>query len=487
MAKEINVILSSKTTLVLEEDANKGDFINLNSISSYDHEALEKIFDNAKESYISQRINKEVNALLTNEVAKFNDSLKEKDKELSLLRLEYDNLVKSSKKELESVKENIRLSVEQEKSKEISDLKLQLSSLNSKLNDLSKENEVKLTKELATLKVSYENKIKDLENEVNNLKTNQNLTIEIEKNKIKEDLNKQISDLTLSKEQLKVDLNKEKEEEINALKKEISLKQERINQLELNKSSLNVKRLGEELEKWCQNEYESYSNAGAFLNSSFIKDNDVVKEEDESKGSKGDFIFKHYSSSDFKDENLLTSICLEMKNESNVSTHKKTNASYFTQLDKNRNKKKLEYALLVSELEWDSANDVPIKKVNEYEKMFIVRPPYFISFISLLVALSDKYKDILVEVSKTKEEFKKSDDVIKEFDEFKRKYLEDIMSKLNKKISKIGEDAKKINDLSVSIMNDSNDIINGFINEMKLKIDRFDISKIARKLDRLED
>ena len=324
-------------------------------------------------------------------------------------------------------------------------------------------------------------------NEVNNLKTNQNLTIEIEKNKIKEDLNKQISDLTLSKEQLKVDLNKEKEEEINALKKEISLKQERINQLELNKSSLNVKRLGEELEKWCQNEYESYSNAGAFLNSSFIKDNDVIKEEDESKGSKGDFIFKHYSSSDFKDENLLTSICLEMKNESNVSTHKKTNASYFTQLDKNRNKKKLEYALLVSELEWDSANDVPIKKVNEYEKMFIVRPPYFISFISLLVALSDKYKDILVEVSKTKEEFKKSDDVIKEFDEFKRKYLEDIMTKLNKKISKIGEDAKKINDLSISIMNDSNDIINGFINEMKLKIDRFDISKIARKLDRLED
>ena len=93
----------------------------------------------------------------------------------------------------------------------------------------------------------------------------------------------------------------------------------------------------------------------------------------------------------------------------------------------------------------------------------------------------------LLLVSKTKEEFKKSDDVIKEFDEFKRKYLEDIMSKLNKKISKIGEDAKKINDLSVSIMNDSNDIINGFINEMKLKIDRFDISKIARKLDRLED
>ena len=65
-------------------------------------------------------------------------------------------------------------------------------------------------------------------------------------------------------------------------------------------------------------------------------------------------------------------------------------------LDKDRIKKGCEYALLVSELEWNSDNDVPIKKVPEYEKMYVVRPQYFITFLSIVYSFGMKYKDLLV-------------------------------------------------------------------------------------------
>ena len=100
----------------------------------------------------------------------------------------------------------------------------------------------------------------------------------------------------------------------------------------------------------------------------------------------GDYIFKVYASSSHKENELLTSVACEMKNESPNSTNKKKNSDHFLKLDKDRKKKGCEYALLISELEWDQANDVPIRKVVGYEKMYVVRPQYFITFLSKAMA-----------------------------------------------------------------------------------------------------
>ena len=87
------------------------------------------------------------------------------------------------------------------------------------------------------------------------------------------------------------------------------------------------------------------------------KDNKVLQNEDELKGSKADYIFEIYATEDKKEEDLLTSVCLEMKDENPDSKVKKTNEDYYKQLDLNRKKKNCKYALLVSNLDLSSSND----------------------------------------------------------------------------------------------------------------------------------
>ena len=96
-----------------------------------------------------------------------------------------------------------------------------------------------------------------------------------------------------------------------------------------------------------------------------------------------------------------------MKNENPESKTKKKNADYYKKLDSDRTKKNCEYALLVSELEMDKFNDAPIVKVTDYPKMYMVRPPYFIAFLSIIESLGKKYKDLLEKVNKEIAKMKK--------------------------------------------------------------------------------
>ena len=121
-------------------------------------------------------------------------------------------------------------------------------------------------------------------------------------------------------------------------------------------------------------------------NATFSKDNAAVKDGDETKGSKGDFIFR-----DKEDGVEYISIMFDMKNESDDAVNKKKNADFFDKLDKDRKKKDCEFAVLVSMLEMD--NDLynnGIVSVPGYEKMYVVRPDNFIPIITLLVQTSKK-------------------------------------------------------------------------------------------------
>lgn len=166
--------------------------------------------------------------------------------------------------------------------------------------------------------------------------------------------------------------------EVEALEKEVELYKNF-------KAKRSVKLLGEDLEQHCYTLY-SQNLQPVMPNATFVKDNTAAKDEDETKGSKGDFIFR-----DTEDGVEYISIMFEMKNESDGSSKKKKNSEYFEKLDKDKKKKNCEFAVLVSMLEMD--NDLynnGIVSVPGYEKMYVVRPDNFIPIITLLVQTSRK-------------------------------------------------------------------------------------------------
>lgn len=165
------------------------------------------------------------------------------------------------------------------------------------------------------------------------------------------------------------------ERELAAKDQLIQLREQEIVNMREMRSKLNVKMLGETLEQHCENEFNQIRTT-AFPNAKFAKDNDAKE------GTKGDFIFRDYTDDGVE----LVSIMFEMKNEAQDSTHKKKNSDHFKKLDSDRRKKGCEYAVLVSLLEQDSElyNRGIVDVSYEYEKMYVIRPQFFIPLISIL-------------------------------------------------------------------------------------------------------
>lgn len=156
---------------------------------------------------------------------------------------------------------------------------------------------------------------------------------------------------------------------------EIKDREDQIERLRDMKLQLSTKMLGETLEQHCQIEFDRI-RATAFPRAYFEKDNDA------STGSKGDFIFRDGDDAG----NEIVSVMFEMKNEGDDTKTKKKNEDFFKELDKDRNEKGCEYAVLVSMLEPDSElYNVGIVDVSHrYPKMYVVRPQFFIQIITLL-------------------------------------------------------------------------------------------------------
>ena len=157
------------------------------------------------------------------------------------------------------------------------------------------------------------------------------------------------------------------------------------------KAKQSTKMLGESLEQHCEVAFNQI-RAAAFPNAEFGKDNDA------SGGSKGDYIYRECDEEGVE----ILSIMFEMKNEGDTTQTKKKNEHFFKELDKDRNEKKCEYAVLVSLLEGDSElyNQGIVDVSHAYPKMYVVRPQFFIAMISLLrnAALNSlKYKQELAQ------------------------------------------------------------------------------------------
>ncbi|PKP43955.1 MAG: DUF2130 domain-containing protein [Bacteroidetes bacterium HGW-Bacteroidetes-13] len=254
------------------------------------------------------------------------------------------------------------------------DLQEQLNNKDKELSELKAQKEMELSKKLAekeTEILQVKSKLENAEVEKKLAVTEATQKVEKERDdlanivKIK-DTEKQLLEKSIS-EKYQAELKekdaiiKHKDEEI-ALRKDMKLK-------------LSTKMIGETLEQHCETEFNKL-RATAFQRAYFEKDNDSKS------GSKGDFIYKE------TDEvgNEIISIMFEMKNEGDETAAKKRNEDFLKELDKDRNEKKCEYAVLVSLLEAESEyyNSGIVDVSHKYPKMYVVRPQFFIPIITLL-------------------------------------------------------------------------------------------------------
>lgn len=196
-------------------------------------------------------------------------------------------------------------------------------------------------------------------------------------------------------EKEKEEMEREKQELVNKYALELKSKEEMIEYYKDMKLRLSTKMLGETLEQHCEIQFNQLRATG-FQNSYFEKDNDA------SQGSKGDYIFKEFD----EDGNEIISIMFEMKNEADKTTTKKTNESFLKELDKDRNQKHCEYAVLVSLLEPESElyNSGIVDMSHRYDKMYVIRPQFFIPMITILRNVALKNVQIRKELEAIKEQ-----------------------------------------------------------------------------------
>ena len=263
--------------------------------------------------------------------------------------------------------------------------------------------EAKAEKDLADELNKKELEIASLKNELKLKETETENRLE---KKYSEELNRKVVEITELKNEIKLkdtekelalkDIVNEKDKEIDSLNtrlesnkneflvKEQSLKDkyeekikdkdEQIAYYKDFKARQSTKMIGESLEQHCNNEFNKLRPL--FKNVYFEKDNDART------GSKGDFIFRETDD----DGTEIISIMFEMKNEADETATKHKNEDFFKELDKDRKEKNCEYAVLVSLLEIDNDlyNNGIVDVSHKYEKMYVVRPQFFIPLITLL-------------------------------------------------------------------------------------------------------
>lgn len=219
--------------------------------------------------------------------------------------------------------------------------------------------------------------IERLKAQVSGSETKTQLAINEVVSKKEKELLQKTAELSALKNKLE---NKEAENQLKqqSLLKEyedkLKLKDEQIEYYKDFKARQSTKMIGESLEQHCLNQFNSLRMT-AFPSAYFEKDNDAKS------GSKGDFIFREE-----KDGTEFISIMFEMKNEMDTTATKHKNEDFFKELDKDRREKGCEYAVLVSLLEIDNElyNNGIVDVSYRYEKMYVIRPQFFIPMITLL-------------------------------------------------------------------------------------------------------
>lgn len=333
--KKIKVSIKDENTLVLLEAANQWDIIDLTSLHDVDIDTS-----------TIQNVVKSIKMDQFNAKLKEQTEIIERENKKELERIESENKLKLEIKEKELA----------EKAKEeLSKKENAILQLNSELKNIAdkseREAELKILKERQKIEEQFQKELKEKESELNKIKTDKELSEE----RLKDQLKASETALVHYKEM---------------------------------KTKMSTKMVGESLELHCENEFNRI-RAIAFPNAEFSKDNNISQW-----GTKGDYIYREMDS----EGNEILSIMFEMKNEMETTATKKKNSDFFKKLDKDRNEKNCEYAVLVSLLEKDNEYYDDIVTVHDYKLMYAIRPQHFITIIGFLRQANTKSQALKNEI-----------------------------------------------------------------------------------------
>jgi len=242
------------------------------------------------------------------------------------------------------------------------------------LTELKTKSDTELAEKLA----KKETEITEMKFKIQNAETEKKLEVSEAIKKIEKERDDLTNDLKIKeteKESLEILIKEKFTTKLIVKDETIKMKDDEIARLKDFKQKLSTKMVGETLEQHCEIEFNKL-RATAFQNAYFEKDNDS------SGGNKGDFIYKEAD----KEGNEIISIMFEMKNENDETATKKRNEDFFAKLDKDRKEKNCEYAVLVSLLESDNEfyNTGIVDVSHRFNKMYVIRPQFFIPIITLL-------------------------------------------------------------------------------------------------------
>ena len=253
-------------------------------------------------------------------------------------------------------------------------LQEKLAEKDRQLTELKAKSDTELTQKLA----QKELEIVEMKSQIQNAETEKKLALkeavqEIEKER--EQLKNDLKTKELEKQNIENSLKQQYANELQNKDAIIKYKDDEIARVKDMKQKLSTKMLGETLEQHCEMEFNKLRPT-AFQNAYFEKDNDA------SGGTKGDYIYRETDGQG----NEIISIMFEMKNENDGTATKKKNEDFFAKLDKDRKDKNCEYAVLVSllESENDFYNNGIVDVSYRYDKMYVIRPQFFIPIITLL-------------------------------------------------------------------------------------------------------
>lgn len=340
MAKKLKIAIVDENTLKLLEDWKEWDLIDLSTLHDLD------IDKSSLNEFLTKVKEGEIKKALEIEKEIMNSKWGE-------MKAKLENQLNSQNKEELDKKE-----------KEIIELEASLKSI---------EEKIKLEKDKESLNVlnDLKTKIAILEGEKKNLEESNKKDIDAEKTKLELEFQKEKNDFTT---------------EIQTKDKEIALlKDFRVKQ--------STKMVWESLEQHCEIEFNRVGRT-AFPNATFKKDNDAKT------GSKWDYIYREFDENGIE----ILSIMFEMKNEADTTATKHKNKDFLKELDKDRNEKKCEFAVLVSLLEKDNELYNDIVQEWDYNKMFTIRPQHFIQIISLLRMWNIKSLELKKEIEKLNNE-----------------------------------------------------------------------------------
>jgi hypothetical protein len=250
----------------------------------------------------------------------------------------------------------------------------QLANKDKELAELKAQSELLLSEKLN----KKETEITQLKAKIDNVEVEKKLAVNEAVQKIEKERDNLANDLKtkeLEKQNLENSLKQQFSTELQNKDAIIKYKDDEIARVKDMKLKLSTKMLGETLEQHCETEFNKL-RATAFQKAYFEKDNDSKS------GSKGDFIYRETDLGG----NEVISIMFEMKNEGDETATKKKNEDFLKELDKDRSEKKCEYAVLVSLLEAESEfyNTGIVDVSHKYNKMYVVRPQFFIPIITIL-------------------------------------------------------------------------------------------------------